>query len=128
NHQRRERHRWNELLLQRRHRQPAKDRHHHRDQGNESPVTKTENCEEMHGAPWGRWCLSSVFHRDREPRDRVRGLTDAAPAAPRILKAAMSPHLTTIRRIVQLMIGLFLFGIGIALMVRSELGVAPWDV
>lgn len=26
------------------------------------------------------------------------------------------------------MIGLFLFGIGIALMVRAELGVAPWDV
>lgn len=58
----------------------------------------------------------------------MRGLTDAALAAPRILKAAMSPHLTTVRRIVQLMIGLFLFGIGIALMVRSELGVAPWDV
>ncbi|MBX3094816.1 MAG: hypothetical protein KF680_09830 [Cryobacterium sp.] len=40
----------------------------------------------------------------------------------------MTANLTTVRRIVQLMIGLFLFGIGIALMVRAELGVAPWDV
>lgn len=45
-----------------------------------------------------------------------------------ILKAAMSFTLTTVRRIVQLMIGLFLFGIGIAMMVRAEVGVAPWDV
>lgn len=40
----------------------------------------------------------------------------------------MSPTFTTVRRIVQLMIGLFLFGIGIAMMVRAEVGVAPWDV
>ena len=40
----------------------------------------------------------------------------------------MSPTLTTVRRIVQLMIGLFFFGIGIAMMVRAEVGVAPWDV
>ncbi|WP_448812040.1 membrane protein YczE [Agromyces bauzanensis] len=32
------------------------------------------------------------------------------------------------RRVVQLFIGLFLYGIGIALIVRGELGVAPWDV
>lgn len=40
----------------------------------------------------------------------------------------MSPTLTTVRRIVQLLIGLFLFGIGIAMMLRAEIGVAPWDV
>jgi uncharacterized membrane protein YczE len=33
-----------------------------------------------------------------------------------------------IRRIPQLLIGLFLYGIGISLMVRGEIGVAPWDV
>ncbi|MGW9630338.1 membrane protein YczE [Agromyces sp. NPDC055520] len=32
------------------------------------------------------------------------------------------------RRFVQLFVGLFLYGIGIALIVRGELGVAPWDV
>ncbi|MCD2441272.1 hypothetical protein LQ757_03170 [Agromyces sp. SYSU K20354] len=32
------------------------------------------------------------------------------------------------RRFVQLFAGLFLYGIGIALIVRGELGVAPWDV
>lgn len=40
----------------------------------------------------------------------------------------MSTNLTTTRRIVQLMIGLFLYGIGIALMLRAEIGVSPWDV
>jgi uncharacterized membrane protein YczE len=32
------------------------------------------------------------------------------------------------RRIFQLLIGLFLYGIGIALIVRAAIGVAPWDV
>ncbi|MEP6841975.1 MAG: hypothetical protein ABJA11_00555 [Pseudolysinimonas sp.] len=32
------------------------------------------------------------------------------------------------RRISQLLVGLFLYGIGIALMVRAGIGVAPWDV
>lgn len=32
------------------------------------------------------------------------------------------------RRIGQLLLGLFLYGIGIALMVRAAVGVAPWDV
>ena len=32
------------------------------------------------------------------------------------------------RRITQLLIGLFLYGIGIALIVRGGIGVAPWDV
>jgi uncharacterized membrane protein YczE len=32
------------------------------------------------------------------------------------------------RRLIQLLIGLFLYGIGIALIVRAGIGVAPWDV
>ena len=32
------------------------------------------------------------------------------------------------RRLVQLAVGLVLFGVGIAMMLRSELGVPPWDV
>jgi len=31
-------------------------------------------------------------------------------------------------RLIQLVLGLFLYGIGIALMVRASVGVAPWDV
>ncbi len=33
-----------------------------------------------------------------------------------------------VRRIGQLIVGLFLYGIGLALMVRAGIGVAPWDV
>lgn len=40
----------------------------------------------------------------------------------------MSPRLTLARRIAQLLIGLFFYGIAIALMVRATLGVPPWDV
>lgn len=32
------------------------------------------------------------------------------------------------RRLLQLFVGLYLYGLGIALIVRGELGVAPWDV
>ncbi|WP_404475779.1 YitT family protein [Microbacterium aerolatum] len=32
------------------------------------------------------------------------------------------------RRITQLLVGLFLYGLGIAFMVRGEIGAAPWDV
>ncbi|MGO2684430.1 MAG: YczE/YyaS/YitT family protein [Microbacterium sp.] len=32
------------------------------------------------------------------------------------------------RRIAQLLVGVFLYGIGIAFMVRGEIGAAPWDV
>lgn len=39
-----------------------------------------------------------------------------------------SPTLTLTRRIGQLLVGLFLYGFGIALMVRGAIGVAPWDV
>jgi uncharacterized membrane protein YczE len=40
----------------------------------------------------------------------------------------MSPAFTLTRRIVQLLVGLFLYGIGISLMVQAGIGVAPWDV
>ena len=32
------------------------------------------------------------------------------------------------RRVAQLLVGLFLYGFAIAMMVRAEIGVAPWDV
>jgi len=40
----------------------------------------------------------------------------------------MSPALTMTRRIVQLIVGLFFYGIAIAMMIRASVGVAPWDV
>ncbi|HEX6956151.1 MAG TPA: hypothetical protein VF156_14855 [Agromyces sp.] len=45
----------------------------------------------------------------------------------RRLRTADSAPVFT-RRIVQLFVGLYLYGLGIALIVRGELGVAPWDV
>jgi len=46
---------------------------------------------------------------------------------PSFLRTTDSPAVFA-RRLVQLYAGLFLYGIGIALIVRGELGVAPWDV
>jgi len=40
----------------------------------------------------------------------------------------MTPRATMARRIAQLGFGLFFYGIAIALMIRAEIGVAPWDV
>jgi uncharacterized membrane protein YczE len=40
----------------------------------------------------------------------------------------MSPAIILTRRIVQLLVGLFLYGIAISLMVQAGIGVAPWDV
>lgn len=40
----------------------------------------------------------------------------------------MSPALTMTRRIAQLLVGLFLYGIAIAMMIKAALGIAPWDV
>jgi uncharacterized membrane protein YczE len=40
----------------------------------------------------------------------------------------MSPALVLTRRIVQLVFGLFAYGIAISLMVQAGIGVAPWDV
>ena len=38
------------------------------------------------------------------------------------------PRVIWVRRIVQLLIGLFFYGIGVALMVRAGIGLPPWDV
>lgn len=43
-------------------------------------------------------------------------------------KALTGPRAIWARRITQLLGGLFLYGIGLALMVRAGIGVAPWDV
>src|SRR5215207_3283848 len=56
-----------------------------------------------------------------------------SPRPPRALRPLSSfrptdPAPVFARRLVQLYVGLFLYGIGIALIVRGELGVAPWDV
>lgn len=40
----------------------------------------------------------------------------------------MTPQLLWTRRIAQLLVGLFLYGFAIAMMVRAGIGVAPWDV
>ena len=40
----------------------------------------------------------------------------------------MNSSLNMTRRLAQLLVGLFLYGMGIALMVRAGVGVAPWDV
>jgi uncharacterized membrane protein YczE len=40
----------------------------------------------------------------------------------------MSPRLTMTRRVVQLLVGLFLYGIAISMMVQASVGVDPWDV
>lgn len=45
-----------------------------------------------------------------------------------IPKPLSGPRAIWVRRIIQLLLGLFLYGIGIALMVRAGIGVAPWDV
>jgi uncharacterized membrane protein YczE len=43
-------------------------------------------------------------------------------------KPLSGPRAVWARRIGQLLVGLFLYGIGLALMVRAGIGVAPWDV
>ena len=48
-----------------------------------------------------------------------------ALAAP---KPLTGPRAIWARRIIQLLIGLFVYGIGLSLMVRAGIGVAPWDV
>lgn len=45
-----------------------------------------------------------------------------------MLRQSTDPAPVLVRRFTQLVVGLFLYGIGIALIVRGELGVAPWDV
>src|SRR4051812_46552758 len=43
-------------------------------------------------------------------------------------KPLSGPRAVWTRRIIQLLGGLFFYGIGIALMVRAGIGVPPWDV
>ncbi len=40
----------------------------------------------------------------------------------------MTPTLVMTRRWVQLLMGLFLYGIAIAMMIRAAIGISPWDV
>ena len=40
----------------------------------------------------------------------------------------MTPALTMTRRVAQLLLGLFLYGFAIAMMIRAALGISPWDV
>lgn len=40
----------------------------------------------------------------------------------------MTPRLTMARRVAQLLLGLFLYGFAIAMMLEAGLGTAPWDV
>lgn len=40
----------------------------------------------------------------------------------------VTPRLLLTRRLIQLLIGLFLYGMAIALMIRAAIGVSPWDV
>jgi uncharacterized membrane protein YczE len=40
----------------------------------------------------------------------------------------MNPSLIMTRRITQLLVGLFAYGIAIAMMIRAAVGVSPWDV
>jgi uncharacterized membrane protein YczE len=44
------------------------------------------------------------------------------------LDVGMVPALLLPRRIIQLLVGLFAYGIAISLMVQAGIGVAPWDV
>jgi uncharacterized membrane protein YczE len=52
---------------------------------------------------------------------RVTSLADLGPLAQ--LRAGRLP-----RRLTQLLVGLVLYGVSLALMVRGDLGLAPWDV
>ena len=72
------------------------------------------------------------MHRLHYSPALARGLANASAIVPRPRRASrirlMSPALTLARRIAQLLIGLFFYGIAIAMMIRAGLGVAPWDV
>ena len=77
----------------------------------------------------GHQLLQSHGHHDRgiDPRGlgrrRGRGvpLSDLGPIEQ--LRAGRLPW-----RLVQLLVGLYLYGASLALMVRGQLGLAPWDV
>lgn len=40
----------------------------------------------------------------------------------------LRPTLPLLKRLFRLMVGLFIYGLGIAAMVKAEIGIAPWDV
>ena len=54
-------------------------------------------------------------------------MSELAPSAKRLPLTA-AERLRWARRIIQLLVGLFFYGIAIALMVRAGIGVSPWDV
>ena len=54
--------------------------------------------------------------------------TATTSLAPKPVPAFAGPRAIWGRRIGQLVVGLLLYGIGLALMVRAGIGVAPWDV
>ena len=60
--------------------------------------------------------MTTARHRTRDP-----GLTDLGPVAQ--LRAGRLG-----RRLPQLFVGLVLYGVSLAMMVRGDLGLAPWDV
>ena len=69
----------------------------------------------------------------RSPISRHSGAVTTTTAAPPLVLSELGPiaqlragRLT--RRLAQLYVGLVLYGFSIALMVRSDLGLAPWDV
>ncbi|GAB2491166.1 hypothetical protein GCM10027030_26740 [Luteococcus sediminum] len=64
---------------------------------------------------------STPPHGPSTPPATTRGLTNLSPAEQ--LRAGRMG-----RRIVQLMVGLWLFGSSTAILLRSGLGLAPWDV
>ena len=45
-----------------------------------------------------------------------------------LLPISATSRRDVVERIVQLLVGLFLYGVALGLMVRGGIGVAPWDV
>jgi len=65
-------------------------------------------------------------HQQQHPRARER--PDAHPIRRLLLPIdALGPRDTT-ARVVQLLVGLVLYGIALAMLIRADLGVGPWDV
>lgn len=74
----------------------------------------------MVGAPWQAARVADVHPEDRAGDPR-RQLVHLGPVAQ--LRAGRLP-----RRLLQLMIGLTIYGASMAMMIRGALGVLPWDV
>lgn len=68
------------------------------------------------------------YHFDpKGPRVRVTQ-TPTLPPVPEASRSAFIPRDRPIERIVRCLFGLVLFGVGITLLIESDLGAAPWDV